>query len=159
MQYLETQTPLGTIIIAANPQGLAGVWFNGQKHFAGIAADWCKADSALLREAEQQLQAYLQGRLTQFNLPLAPQGTAFQQHVWQALQPLAYGTTCSYGALAAAIGKPQAVRAMAAAIGKNPLSIIIPCHRVVGSQGQLTGYAGGLARKQWLLGLEKGKNT
>ena len=112
-----------------------------------------------MREAEQQLQAYLQGRLTQFNLPLAPQGTAFQQHVWQALQPLAYGTTCSYGALATAIGKPQAVRAMAAAIGKNPLSIIIPCHRVVGSQGQLTGYAGGLARKQWLLGLEKGKNT
>ena len=156
MQYLETQTPLGTVIVAANPQGLIGVWFNGQKHFAGIAADWQPEETALLREAAQQLQAYLQGRLTQFNLPLVPQGTAFQQHVWQTLQALAYGETCSYGALAAAMGKPQAVRAVAAAIGKNPLSIIIPCHRVVGSQRQLTGYAGGLARKQWLLALERG---
>jgi methylated-DNA-[protein]-cysteine S-methyltransferase len=103
------------------------------------------------------LQAYLQGRLTQFNLPLAPQGTSSHQAVWQALQQLAYGETCAYGELAVAMGKPQAVRAVAAAIGKNPLSIIIPCHRVIGSQGQLTGYAGGLDRKQWLLDLEQAK--
>jgi methylated-DNA-[protein]-cysteine S-methyltransferase len=157
MHYIETQTPLGLVILATQSDALSGVWFNGQQHFAGIADNWCNAETALLREAEQQLQAYLQGRLTQFNLPLAPQGTSFHQAVWQALQQLAYGETCAYGELAVAMGKPQAVRAVAAAIGKNPLSIIIPCHRVIGSQGQLTGYAGGLDRKQWLLDLEQAK--
>jgi len=158
MQYLEMETTLGNTIFAANedaePHGLAGIWFDNQRHFNGVQAGWQRSDSALLQDAAQQLQAYLAGDLAEFKLPLAPQGTAFQHNVWQALQQIPYGATCTYGELAERMQQPKAVRAVAVAIGRNPLTIVIPCHRVVGSNGKLTGYAGGLERKAWLLALE-----
>lgn len=113
-----------------------------------------QAPSPLLREAEQQIIAYFSGKLQQFSLPLAPVGTVFQQKVWQALQKLPYGTTTTYGALAKHIGSPNAARAVGGANNKNPIGIIIPCHRVIGSNGGLVGYAEGLAMKQELLLLE-----
>lgn len=110
--------------------------------------------SPLLQEACDQLNAYFAGRLHRFSLPLAPSGTPFQQQVWHALQHIPWGERRSYGDIAGAIGNPRAVRAVGAANGRNPIAIIIPCHRVIGADGRLTGYAGGLERKRWLLALE-----
>lgn len=155
MHVIEFDTVLGKTIVAGNEQGLAGVWFEDQRHFAGMQAAWLHEETELLNSAKQQLLAYFSGELQTFDLPLAPQGTEFQERVWQALQGIEYGQTCSYGDLANQLNQPKAVRAVGAAIGKNPLSIIIPCHRVLGSQKQLTGYAGGLERKQWLLQWEQ----
>lgn len=155
MQVIEFVSPLGTMILAANEQGLAGSWFKDQRHFAGIQAAWIPEETALLSQAKQQLLAYFAGDLQTFDLPLVAQGTEFQERVWQALQGIEYGVTCSYGDIAHQLNQPKAVRAVGAAVGKNPLSIIIPCHRVLGSQQQLTGYAGGLERKQWLLQWEQ----
>lgn len=155
MHVIEFETTLGPTIVAGSEQGLAGVWFNNQRHFAGIQDTWTHQETDLLRAAKQQLLAYFAGELQTFDLPLAPQGTAFQERVWQALQGIEYGLTCSYGDIAKQLHQVKAVRAVGAAVGKNPLSIIIPCHRVLGSQKQLTGYAGGLERKQWLLQLEQ----
>jgi len=113
------------------------------------------ATAALLKQAQQQLNDYFAGRRRSFDLPLRlDTGTPFQNAVWQALTAIAYGTTCSYAALAQRLQRPSAVRAVAAAVGRNPLSILVPCHRVIGSRGQLTGYAGGLTRKRALLHLE-----
>ena len=137
--------------------GLCGAWFVGQRHFDGPAADWRRDDAhPLLRAAADQLQAWHAGRRRTFDLPLAPVGTAFQQAVWAALARLPFGTTTAYGALAAAVGRPAAARAVGAATGRNPLSIIVPCHRLVGRDGALTGYAGGLERKRALLAFEAG---
>ena len=155
MHVIKFETTLGQTIVAGNEQGLAGVWFVDQRHFAGVQEDWIPEETELLHTAKQQLLAYFVGDLQQFDLPLAPQGTEFQERVWQALQQIDYGVTCSYGDIAKQLNQPKAVRAVGAAVGKNPLSIIIPCHRVLGSQKQLTGYAGGLERKQWLLQLEQ----
>lgn len=155
MQFIAFETELGQTILAANTGGLTGLWFTDQRHFAGIQEDWLHEETELLSKAKQQLLNYFAGELQQFDLPLAPQGTIFQEHVWQALQNIEYGVTCSYGDIANQLNQPKAVRAVGAAVGKNPLSIIIPCHRVLGSQKQLTGYAGGLERKQWLLQLEQ----
>lgn len=155
MYVIEFATDLGQTIVAANEHGLTGLWFVDQRHFAGIQADWVPEETLVLKQAKQQVLAYFAGDLQQFDLPLAPQGTAFQERVWQALQQIDYGTTCSYGDIAQQLNQPNAVRAVGAAVGKNPLSIIIPCHRVLGSQKQLTGYAGGLERKKWLLNLEQ----
>ncbi len=151
------ESPLGPLLLARSSQGLAGVWFAGQKHHPG---EWAVpevsevSDDPLLREAALQITAYFAGRHRVFDLPLDALGTAFQQQVWAALRCLAPGQTCSYGELAKRLGRPAAVRAVAAAIGRNPLSIVVPCHRVLGAGGALTGYAGGLARKQALLQLE-----
>lgn len=155
MHVIELETTLGLTIVAGDEQGLAGVWFNKQRHFAGIQDTWIHQETELLCAAKQQLLAYFAGELQTFDLPLAPQGTEFQERVWQALQGIDYGLTCSYGDIAKQLNQPKAVRAVGAAVGKNPLSIIIPCHRVLGSQQQLTGYAGGLERKQWLLQWEQ----
>lgn len=125
-------------------------------HFLDDTPSLCPASpSALLLEAERQLRAYLARRLTCFDLPLAPSGTPFQQAVWQALCRVPYGQTLSYGRLAALAGHPGAARATGAACGRNPIAIIIPCHRIVGAQGKLTGYNGGLERKKSLLALEQ----
>ncbi|PID50221.1 MAG: cysteine methyltransferase [Proteobacteria bacterium] len=156
MQYQIIDTPLGKTILAANAQGLNGLWFEGQRHFKGVQADWEYTETPLLQQAAQQFNAYLLGQRQSFDLPLAPQGTAFQQSVWQALLAVDYGRTCAYSELAERMNQPKAVRAIAAAIGRNPISVIIPCHRILGSRQQLTGYAGGLERKQWLLWLEQG---
>lgn len=145
-------SPLGRILLAATPTGLAGLWFDGQRHQPDPGA-WPVAPAhPVLQEAQAQLAAYFAGTRNRFDLPLdLGHGTAFQQSVWRALLQTPYGATLSYGALAAAIGKPSAVRAVGAAVGRNPVSIIVPCHRVLGAHGALTGYAGGLERKTALL--------
>ncbi|MBX3607577.1 MAG: methylated-DNA--[protein]-cysteine S-methyltransferase [Piscinibacter sp.] len=147
-------TPLGPMLVARTAEGLAGLWFDGQQHHPGPLAAPERPDDPLLQRAGQLLQRYFAGEAVVFDLPLDPQGTPFQRLVWQALQRIPAGDTTSYGTLARALGAPQAVRAVGAAIGRNPLSVIVPCHRVVGHDGALTGYAGGLPRKRALLTLE-----
>lgn len=154
------QSPLGPITLAATPLGLTGVWFADQRHLppelAGKTDIW-RHDPGheVLQEAARQLDQYFASERTRFELPLdLACGTDFQQAVWQALLTIPQGATASYGAISASIGKPAAVRATGAAIGRNPVSIIVPCHRVIGGTGLLTGYAGGLHRKTALLTLE-----
>ena len=152
------ETSLGPLLLAASSAGLRGVWFDGQRHFAGRARDWVDDPrDAVLRAACAALDAYFAGRLRAFDLPVDPVGTAFQRAVWRAIAAVPYGATQSYGELARAAGAPGAARAAGAATGRNPLGIIVPCHRIVGAQGALTGYAGGLARKRALLALERGE--
>ena len=149
-------SPLGPMIVAATARGLAGVWFDGQRHLPDVS-QWPQADAQhpVLANAVRQLGEYFAGTRTQFDLPLDLQGgTPFQQSVWHALLRIPSGSTDSYGALSERIGKPAAVRAVGAAVGRNPLSIVVPCHRVIGANGALTGYAGGLERKTALLQLE-----
>ncbi len=150
-------SPIGELLLIAHEQALCGCWFADQ---AGIPA-W--ASQALespgqrwLRAASTQLRDYFDGQRQDFELPLdLSAGTAFQQSVWQALAPLPYGTLTSYGTLAKRLGRPRAVRALGGAVGRNPIAIVLPCHRVVGADGRLTGYSGGLARKTFLLRLEQ----
>ena len=148
-------SPLGPMIVAATGRGLAGLWFEDQRHLPD-SSGWPRApEHPVLREAAAQLRDYFAGRRTQFDLPLDLQsGTAFQQSVWQALLGIPSGRTTSYGDLSQRVGRPSAVRAVGAAVGRNPVSIVVPCHRVLGRDGSLTGYAGGLERKSALLGLE-----
>lgn len=152
-------TPLGPVQLARTGRGLCGLWFvEEQKHApdpARFAPEQHRPDDPLLHTAARQLGAYFDGRLSAFELPLdLSSGTAFQQAVWQALLHIPQGHLSSYAALARQLGKPSATRAVGAAVGRNPVGIIVPCHRVLGSSGQLTGYAGGLWRKQALLKLE-----
>ncbi len=148
-------SPLGPMLLAATPEGLAGVWFEGQRH-GPRDVDWPEDPAhPVLREAVEQLTDYFAGARKRFDLPLdLRHGTAFQQDVWQALLAIPAGATTSYGALGRQLGRPQAARAVGAAVGRNPVSIVVPCHRVTGSGGALTGYAGGLERKSALLRLE-----
>ncbi len=156
-------SPLGPILLAASSQGLAGLWFEGQKH--GPRWDqWPTHDAhPLLKQAKAVLDDYFfKGKAQRFILPkdLAldlSAGTPFQQSVWQALLTIPAGQVTTYGALSAQLGAPKSVRAVGAAVGKNPISVLVPCHRVVGKDGSLVGYAGGLARKAHLLALEKGE--
>jgi len=159
-------TPLGDMLLAASSHGLAGAWFvQGQKHMpdATLMESWpmaSKGDAAqaILDKASQQLTQYFAGKLKVFNLPFdLSSGTAFQQSVWREIIKINCGETNTYGAICQAINKPQAARAVGAATGRNPIGVIIPCHRVVGSTGAMTGYAGGLDRKVALLTLEKVK--
>jgi methylated-DNA-[protein]-cysteine S-methyltransferase len=147
-------------MLAAGPQGLSGIWFVGQQHFPDHSA-WHDDDAhPVLQAAHQQLLAYFDGQLQSFDLPLQfLGGTPFQHAVWRALQSIPFGQTTTYGDIAQHIGKPQAVRAVGAAIGRNPWSVVVPCHRVVGANGSLTGYAGGLDRKKHLLTLEARMNS
>lgn len=148
-------SPLGRIILAASGKQLAGVWFEGQRHQPDTSPWPVASDHPVLQLAKSQLIDYFAGKRTLFELPLElGTGTAFQQDVWRALLKIPSGATCSYGALSAAIGKPAAVRAVGGAVGRNPLAIVVPCHRVLGAGGALTGYAGGLERKTALLQLE-----
>ena len=148
--------PLGRMLLAASEAGLAGAWFEGQRHWPRAAGAWPPQPAhPLLQEASRQLAAYLEGRLARFDLPLdTGRGTDFQRRVWQALADIPRGATESYAALAARIGAPGAARAVGAAVGRNPLCVVLPCHRVLGQAGALTGYAGGLQRKTALLRLE-----
>lgn len=148
-------TPLGRVRLARTARGLAGLWFEGQKHHPGELPARHHSDDPQLREAATQLQRYFAGTFTRFDLPLDLLGTPFQRAVWQALLRIPVGRTCSYGELAQAIGKPAAARAVGAAVGRNPVSLVVPCHRVLGAGGALTGYAGGVERKRVLLELER----
>ncbi len=144
-------TPLGPVTLAATSQGLAGLWFDAHKHHPGPLEAPTDAAQRWIAQALAELDAYWRDARTPFATPLDLAGSAFQQGVWQALRGIAAGRTLSYGALAAGLGRASAVRAVAAAVGRNPVSLILPCHRVVGADGALTGYAGGLARKAALL--------
>lgn len=158
LSALRIDSPLGPITLAASAQGLCGLWFEDQKH--GPRQDqrqqWVSdAAHPVLQSAAAQVLAYLGGQTLQWEGPLdLSAGTPFQQSVWQALLSIPSGHSQSYGELARLLARPQAVRAVGAAVGRNPVSIIVPCHRVLGAGGQLTGYAGGLWRKQALLQLE-----
>jgi methylated-DNA-[protein]-cysteine S-methyltransferase len=155
MNVKRYDSPLGALWLAAQNDALVGAWFEGQKHFPHeMVLRENNADDTVLTETAAQLAAYFDAKLKTFALPLAPRGTAFQQDVWRALQTLDFGIKSTYGAISAHIKKPNASRAVGAAVGRNPISIIIPCHRVVGSAGALTGYAGGLDRKRALLTIE-----
>lgn len=148
-------SPLGPMVVAATARGLAGVWFEGQRHLPDTSPWPLAPDHPVLRQAISQLDEYFAGKRSAFDMPLDLQGgTAFQQSVWQALLAIPPGATTSYGDLSGRIGKPAAVRAVGAAVGRNPVSIVVPCHRVLGADGSLTGYAGGLERKSALLQLE-----
>jgi methylated-DNA-[protein]-cysteine S-methyltransferase len=148
-------TPLGPLRLVRTANGLAGAWFDGQKHHPGELDAEERPNDPLLQRATTQLRRYFAGDAAAFKLPLDLLGTDFQRAVWAALLRIPPGATCSYGDIARAIGSPQAVRAVGAAVGRNPVSLIVPCHRVVGSDGALTGYAGGVERKQALLALEQ----
>ena len=146
---------LGRLTLAATDRGLAGVWFDDQRHRPDDTQWPEQADHPLLQQAMQQLRQYLAGERHHFELLLDLHGgTLFQQSVWQALLRIPSGSTTSYGVIGQRLGKPKAVRAVGAAVGRNPVSIIVPCHRVMGADGSLTGYAGGLLRKQALLKIE-----
>ena len=153
--YTSVQTPLGSMTLAAHQDHLVGVWFDGQQHQPACAS-WLASDThPVLIACAGQLRQYFAGQRSRFDLPLdLSSGTDFQQRVWLELLTLAPGATVSYGMISQHIGQPGAVRAVAAAIGRNPISIVVPCHRVLGAKGALTGYAGGLDRKAALLQLE-----
>ena len=148
-------TPLGPLLLARTARGLAGAWFEGQKHHPGLLGAPQRPNDELLREAADQLHAYFAGERDSFELPLDLHGTPFQRAVWQALLAIPGGRTRSYGEIAHALDAASARRAVGGAVGRNPVSVIVPCHRVVGSDGSMTGYAGGVERKRALLTLER----
>jgi methylated-DNA-[protein]-cysteine S-methyltransferase len=147
-------TPLGAMTLAATDQGLAGAWFDGQQHHPGPIDAPVDASQRWLRQAARELAEFFAGQRHAFDVPIDAAGTAFQRSVWQALRRIPCGELHRYGELAAQLGRPAAARAVGAAVGRNPVSVFVPCHRVVGADGSLTGYAGGLPRKQALLALE-----
>ena len=152
--YTTVPSPIGNLILTCDGTALTGVYMGEPPH--GIDPSWHE-DPAPFAAAVEQLAAYFAGNRESFDLDLAPIGTAFQLAVWEALRTIPYGETRSYGELAAQIGRPGASRAVGAANGNNPLSIVVPCHRVIGADGSLTGFGGGLPRKQWLLSMERGQ--
>lgn len=155
-------TPLGPMTAAATAKGLAGLWFDGQKHHPGALDAPVDDNNAFIAQARRELDAYFAARRLHrgparsaaFSVPLDPQGTPFQRSVWQRLLRIRAGQCSHYGELARQLGRPEAARAVGAAVGRNPISIVVPCHRVLGRDGSLTGYAGGLPRKSALLALE-----
>ena len=149
-------SPVGALTVVDDDGALAGLYMADQRHLPDHAS-FGPRDDAVQPALREQLTAYFAGELREFDVPLAVTGTAFQQAVWSALREVPYGSTCTYGDLAAAIGRPTAVRAVGAANGRNPVCVVVPCHRVVGSSGAMTGYAGGIERKELLLALERGR--
>jgi methylated-DNA-[protein]-cysteine S-methyltransferase len=145
-------TPLGPMLLAATEQGLSGLWFHDQRHLPKHETWSRMGTQRWLDQAEAEIDAYFKGQLQTFETPRhAPWGTPFQMRVWNALITIPWGATTSYGALAQQLDQPKAVRAVGSAVGRNPWSIMVPCHRVLGANGSLTGYAGGLDRKRALL--------
>ena len=154
--YDVVQTPIDRLVVASDGSAIVGVWMANAEPDDASWADRRGADS-LLDEARRQLVAYFAGGLRAFDLPLAPNGTEFQRRVWTELTKIPFGATISYARLARRVSNAAAVRAVGAANGRNPIPIIVPCHRVIGSNGSLTGFGGGLHRKQWLLQHEGGQ--
>ncbi len=153
MIRLHHDTAIGRLELHSNGAALTGLYFENPRYPAPAAQPGV---DAVLDRARRQLDAYFAGALQRFDVPLSPRGTPFQQACWQALLAIPYGATRSYAAQAAAIGNPKAQRAVGLANGRNPISVIVPCHRVIGAGGALTGYGGGVARKRFLLRLEQG---
>lgn len=154
MHYTYHKTPIGKILIAGNDSEIRMMSFPQGSQIRQIEPDWTESKKPF-KLAISQLDDYFSGARLQFELPLSPAGTIFQQQVWQALLAIPYGQTTSYGELAKKINRPKASRAVGAANGANPIPIVIPCHRVIGSTGNLTGFGGGIPTKQWLLAHEK----
>lgn len=153
--YKFIDSPVGKLKLVASEKGLVAILWENDNPRRVILGDLRKVDhQPILVEAELQLKEYFEGKRQGFSLPLDVRGTAFQQSVWKALREIPFGETRSYGQLAKQLGKPTAMRAVGAANGRNPLSIVVPCHRVIGSSGQLTGFAGGLEAKEHLLKIE-----
>ena len=158
MRYRTIESPIGPLLLAGDDEGVRFLLFSTGRYRAQPQPEW-EADRGSLNDIAAQLTSYFAGKLRAFDSPVAPQGTPFQQQVWRALCDIPYGTTTSYAELARRIGNPKAVRAVGLANGSNPISIIIPCHRVIGSNGSLTGYGGGLPIKKALLDLERGQRS
>ena len=149
-------TPLGAMLLASDGAAMTGAWFDGERYPPSVDERWQhRRDLPVLRRAASMLAEYFDGTRKVFDIALAPEGTAFQHAVWDQIFRVPYGETIAYRDLAARTGRPEAVRAAGAATGRNPLSIFVPCHRIVGADGSLTGYAGGLDRKRALLALER----
>jgi methylated-DNA-[protein]-cysteine S-methyltransferase len=146
---LRIDSPIGELTLTASDAALTGVFFPTSRHGKPPAPNGETSD--VLAEARRQLEEYFSGTRQTFDLPLEPTGTPFQLQVWELLRRIPYGATTSYGALAKQLGDPTASRAVGAANGQNPIPIIVPCHRVIGSNGDLTGFGGGIERKRWLL--------
>jgi methylated-DNA-[protein]-cysteine S-methyltransferase len=153
--HTTTSSPVGPLHLVASDGVLSGLYLEAQRHRPDETS-FGPRDDGPFDEVVGQLEAYFAGERTEFDLPLHLEGTDFQRRVWAALREVPYGTTWSYGQLAAHVGSPGASRAVGLANGRNPIAIIVPCHRVVGADGRLTGYGGGLERKQALLDLERG---
>jgi len=151
--HTTVESPVGPLTLVDEGGELAGVWMTDQRHLPDSSGHG-ERDDRVQPALREQLDAYWRRELTDFDVPLAVQGTAFQQRVWAALRRIPYGGTWSYGRLALELGQPGASRAVGLANGRNPVGIVVPCHRVVGSTGSLTGYGGGLNRKRFLLDLE-----
>jgi methylated-DNA-[protein]-cysteine S-methyltransferase len=158
-RYTMFESQVGELLAAIDSDGrLTRLHFHDGPHTPVPSAEWTRDESAFV-ELRRQLDAYFAGELESFDLDLAPSGTPFQREVWSALCTIPYGATASYGEIAHAVGQPGAARAVGGANNRNPIAIVIPCHRVIGAGGSLTGYGGGLPRKRWLLALEAGAPT
>jgi len=154
LSYTYLESPIGPLFLAGDNAGMRQILFVNGRATVGPLEGW-RNDPASLSEAVRQLRAYFAGELHEFDLPVAPEGTPFQLRIWRELQKIPYGETMTYGELARRVGRPNASRAVGSANGANPISIVIPCHRVIGSNGRLTGYGGGIEVKEKLLALEK----
>ncbi len=155
IRYTHLDSPLGPLRIVSDGKAIAAIGFPGQKHDLAAQPHWLRDDDAPeLLTACRQLAEYFASQRRDFDLPLAPKGSPFQQSVWRALLKVGYGRTSTYGALARTLQRPAAARAVGSAVGRNPIAIVVPCHRIIGTDGSLTGYAGGLDRKTQLLALE-----
>jgi methylated-DNA-[protein]-cysteine S-methyltransferase len=155
-QFSIFKSPLGDLLLVADGSALVGLYFAGSDHVPVSSQHWTQSeDHPILRQAKQQLREYFDATRKTFSLPFRLTGTEFQEKIWREIALIPYGQTVSYSELANRVGSPKAVRAAGTSTGRNPVSIIIPCHRVVGKNGNLTGFAGGMERKERLLGLEK----
>ena len=156
MRYYDYfDSPQGRMLLVASDAGLSGVYFARQKYFPKKEKTWSRgASHMLLRQAKRQLKEYFAGKRKRFEVKLDPKGTAFQRKIWKAISSASFGKTLTYSEIARRAGHAGSARAAGAATGRNPISIIVPCHRIMGADGSLTGYAGGLARKRALLRLE-----
>jgi methylated-DNA-[protein]-cysteine S-methyltransferase len=162
MNYCYLDTPIGKLLLAGDEQGVHRITFPPKGKPGQAAAPeegWIESARGPLKEAVRQLKEYFAGRRTEFDLPLAPEGTGFQKSVWRQLCDIPYGETISYGELARRLGNPKASRAVGAANGSNPLPIVVPCHRVIGANGKMTGFGGGIPVKEALLALESKQKT
>jgi methylated-DNA-[protein]-cysteine S-methyltransferase len=150
MNYTYVETPIGKILVAGDETAIHQIRFAPSSPEAG----WTESSKGVVKDAVRQLKEYFAGKRVDFELPLSPEGTGFQKSVWQRLQEIPYGETISYGELARRVGNPKASRAVGAANGQNPIPIVIPCHRVIGANGKMTGFGGGIPVKEALLALE-----